>query len=564
VSTRQLHGGRWWWVVCEVEFAGSTPLQYPDGTVKHYRHRQGYGETAHASFLEFLMEVREVVAAELWGAYDKEMEDLTAEEEAAFDHELVCMYCNLPVTVDDAVHDHSHLTGRYRGKAHMLCNLLAGRVENSPRWQRVPVIFHNFRGSDAHLIMQGIGQQAVVDEQYEFGNVSVIAESAESYKQLAFKGFVFVDSNQLMPGALASHVKELPDDCKVMLRAAVEGDAEKFALINQKGEFPYDWFDGFDKLHDTALPPREAWYNKLTQEHLTDAEWARAQAVWQLWDCGSFGDYLDVYLAGDVCGLADVFEYFRREMHAEFGVDPVQYVSAASLSWQAMLRHTGVEIPLLQDIDQHLFMERGIRGGLAVVATRHSQASGGEYECFEPTVQQRQLFYFDCNSLYGYAMSKPLPLDGFAWVPEEEWGRVGLVREGSTGWQLGEAVHGEGFVAEVDLEYPAHLHAQHDDYPLAPVKLSITEGMISPHSKAVPMAGGSSQLRSCVLPWMGGRGMSCTTLHCARISGWACASLRCIGCCGSQRLHGWSPMSATISSGGQRPPMPFGPAFTSC
>jgi len=40
-------------------------------------------------------------------------------------------------------------------------------------------------------------------------------------------------------------------------------------------------------------------------------------------------------------------------------------------------------------------------------------------------------------------------------------------------------------VARVDLAYPPEPHAAHDDYPLAPVKLGITEGMISPHSKAV-------------------------------------------------------------------------------
>lgn len=147
-----------------------------------------------------------------------------------------------------------------------------------------------------------------------------------------------------MPGALASHVQDLPDDWKRVLWEAVGNNAAKFTFCNQKGGFPYDWFSEHAKLQATALPPRREWYNKLTGEGLTDLEWARAQQVWDVFDCGSFGDYLGVYLTGDVCGLADVFEYFRRHMHGEFGLDHVQFVSAASMSSQAMLRFTGIEL----------------------------------------------------------------------------------------------------------------------------------------------------------------------------------------------------------------------------
>ena len=50
------------------------------------------------------------------------------------------------------VRDHCHITGRYRGSAHQSCNL------NFKVTKKIPVVFHNLRGYDGHLIMQQIGR----------------------------------------------------------------------------------------------------------------------------------------------------------------------------------------------------------------------------------------------------------------------------------------------------------------------------------------------------------------------------------------------------------------------
>ena len=43
-----------------------------------------------------------------------------------------------------------------------------------------------------------------------------------------------------------------------------------------------------------------------------------------------------------------------------------------------------------------------------------------------------------------------------------------------------------GYILEVDLEYPRDLHELHNDYPLAPEKVKLTEEMLSPYSKSFP------------------------------------------------------------------------------
>jgi len=42
-----------------------------------------------------------------------------------------------------------------------------------------------------------------------------------------------------------------------------------------------------------------------------------------------------------------------------------------------------------------------------------------------------------------------------------------------------------GYILEVDIEYPPHIHDKHNDYPLAAEKLIITQDMLSPYAKSV-------------------------------------------------------------------------------
>ena len=59
-----------------------------------------------------------------------------------------------------------------------------------------------------------------------------------------------------------------------------------------------------------------------------------------------------------------------------YKLDPAHFYSSPNLSWDAMLITTGVNLELLQDIDQLLFFEKGIRGGInGLGALRHFEAS---------------------------------------------------------------------------------------------------------------------------------------------------------------------------------------------
>ena len=58
-----------------------------------------------------------------------------------------------------------------------------------------------------------------------------------------------------------------------------------------------------------------------------------------------------------------------------YGLDPSHYTSTASLTWDAMLKYTGVKIELFTDMAMHDFIEKAKRGGLSMAVHRFFQAN---------------------------------------------------------------------------------------------------------------------------------------------------------------------------------------------
>ena len=72
------------------------------------------------------------------------------------------------------------------------------------------------------------------------------------------------------------------------------------------------------------------------------------------------GEYYDLYLKIDVLLLCDVFQRFIKTCFEYYSLDPSHYFSCPGLSWDAMLKMTGINLELISDIDMHLFMEKGM------------------------------------------------------------------------------------------------------------------------------------------------------------------------------------------------------------
>ena len=117
------------------------------------------------------------------------------------------------------------------------------------------------------------------------------------------------------------------------------------------------WTPGIAPLSPNS-PPKEAFYSKLSDAHISDDDYTHAQKVWATFACKTPRDYSDLYCRTDVLLLADVFETFRKMCLRQYGLDPAHYLTSPGLSWDALLKKTGVELELLTDYDQHQMIER--------------------------------------------------------------------------------------------------------------------------------------------------------------------------------------------------------------
>ena len=52
---------------------------------------------------------------------------------------------------------------------------------------------------------------------------------------------------------------------------------------------------------------------------------------------------------------------------ATYKLDPATYFTAPGLSWDAMLKPTGVELQLVDDPDMYLMVEWGILDGVSMI-----------------------------------------------------------------------------------------------------------------------------------------------------------------------------------------------------
>ena len=73
--------------------------------------------------------------------------------------------------------------------------------------------------------------------------------------------------------------------------------------------------------------------------------------------------------------LADVFEKFIDTHLKFYGLDACHYFSSPGLSWDAMLKMTGVELEKISDLDKYLFTEKGLKGGIPYIAKRYAKAN---------------------------------------------------------------------------------------------------------------------------------------------------------------------------------------------
>jgi hypothetical protein len=388
---------------------------------------------------------------------------ITHQQEKEFQKASFCHICEKPFEKDDVkVRDHDHINGLYRGCSHQDCNLNLNHKNF-----KIPVYFHNLKGFDGHLIIQGL-------KKMNFSNIQIIAQNFEKYMTFSFGEFRFLDSFAFMSSSLDTLSSNLLKDGQENFKNTLNGDLneKQKKLILSKGVYPYEYMDSYEKFNETELPSIDKFYSTLTESHISKEDYEHAKQVWKEFNIKNLGEYHDLYLKTDVLLLSDVFETFRKTAIKNYGLDPAQgYFTLPNYAWDAMLKMTGVVLDQLTDIDMYQFCEQAIRGGTSMISHRYAKANNKYMKDFIPDAISSYIIYLDANNLYGEAMTQKLPISDFKWVYNIDDNDI-------VNFDANEEY---GLYVECDLHYPKELHDLHNNYPLAVESRSILKSELSPY-----------------------------------------------------------------------------------
>ena len=90
-------------------------------------------------------------------------------------------------------------------------------------------------------------------------------------------------------------------------------DINKFILLKEKYVYLYEHMDSCERLDESSLPDKKAFYSELYIEKITDKDYIFAQKIFEEFNIKTLGEYHDLYVQSDELFLADEFENCRNK-----------------------------------------------------------------------------------------------------------------------------------------------------------------------------------------------------------------------------------------------------------
>ena len=159
---------------------------------------------------------------------------IITEEEEEFESSNMCWNCEKLIN-NEKIRDHCHITGKLKGAAHWSCNI------NLQLIKKFPVIFHNLRGCDSHLIFQAF-------KKFDL-KIDVIPNGLEKYTTFILsKNLVFIDSMQFMNFSLEKIARNLANnDLKYLTE---EFGFKNLELLKQKDVYHYEYMESLKRFRE--------------------------------------------------------------------------------------------------------------------------------------------------------------------------------------------------------------------------------------------------------------------------------------------------------------------------
>ena len=124
-------------------------------------------------------------------------------------------------------------------------------------------------------------------------------------------------------------------------------------LLTEKGVYPYDYTNAFEKFNEEQLPSKEQFYSRLSEEDITNDDCNRAKQIRKHFNIKNMGVYRDLYLQTDALLLTYVLEKIR----------------------DTCSKLTVVEIDLDYNQEMYAMVEAGLRGGMTHTTCKKVEAN---------------------------------------------------------------------------------------------------------------------------------------------------------------------------------------------
>ena len=135
-----------------------------------------------------------------------------------------------------------------------------------------------------------------------------------------------------------------------------------------------------------------------------------------------------------------------------------------------LFKETNIELELLTDYDMILMVEERIRGGICHSIHRYAKANNKYMKNYNKDEESSYIQYLDANNLYGWAMSKTLPVYGFKWLDSD---KINEINEDFI--KNYDENNDKGYIFEVDVKYLKRLHELDSDLPFLSEQIEINK-----------------------------------------------------------------------------------------
>lgn len=269
---------------------------------------------------------------------------------------------------------------------------------------QVPVLGFNSSKYDLNLVKNKLAKILGMHDQ----NQTFVIKRNNSYTCIATPKFRFLDMNQYL-AAGTSYSKFL----------------KAYGVEEEKGFFPYEWFDSTDKLDDTKLPPMgDDWFSSLKQKSVLDdgkqsplENYKFLESIWKYHDMKTFRDFLQWYNNLDVKPFVKgVLNYCKMYWEKNIDVFKVAFsipgLARLNLFNASEKKHAVFPLFDFSTKDIYRTIQDNIVGGPSIIFTRYHESGKtflrGNFE--KPC---KRIVGYDANALYLHCIGQNMPVGYF-------------------------------------------------------------------------------------------------------------------------------------------------------